>query len=82
MLERRPRAGVGVWVVAGLIAAAVAAVYSVLFYLADARWGDAQPLKGCLEWCRSHGDHATPELYLDCAWRCELAIKQRRGPGR
>ena len=34
-------------------------------------------LEGCLEFCRSHGDHKSPRQYLDCADGCEEALRAK-----
>ncbi len=38
---------------------------------------DRLRLEGCLEYCRSHGDHETPRHYLDCADGCEEALRAK-----
>lgn len=34
-------------------------------------------IEGCLEFCRSHGDHKTPRQYLDCAYECEDSLRAK-----
>jgi hypothetical protein len=66
---------------AGLLAVFVAMAVAAVFELySQPRPKDqARRLQGCLEWCRSHGDHATPVEYLVCARGCEDALTKGGG---